>query len=72
MADTHEFSEDELDEFEESMDERKRPTIGGKNQTTYSNKPYDEAIEVSQDLSMAESYDMRDKVIRFLLIFVIF
>ena len=27
----------------------------------YTNKPYDEAIEFSQDLSVAESYDGRDK-----------
>jgi hypothetical protein len=26
-------------------------------------KPYDEVIEVSQDLSMAESYDGRGKVL---------
>lgn len=54
-----EFS-DGLDEFEESIDERKRPPI--KNQTAYKDKPYDEAFEVSQELSMAESYDGRDKV----------
>lgn len=27
----------------------------------YSNKPYDEAFEFSQDLSVAESFDGRDK-----------
>ena len=34
------------------------------NATNFQNKPYDEAYEVSQDLSMAESYDGRDKVSR--------
>ena len=29
--------------------------------TAFSNKPYDEAYEISQDLSMAESYDGREK-----------
>jgi hypothetical protein len=49
------------DEFEESVEERKqRPMM--KNQTAYKDKPYDEAFEVSQDLSMAESFDGRDKV----------
>jgi hypothetical protein len=62
-ADDHEFSDEELDVFEESMDDKQRNAVAGRNQTTYANKPYDEAIEVSQDLSMAESYDMRDKVI---------
>jgi hypothetical protein len=61
-ADDHEFSDEELDVFEESMDDKQRNAVAGRNQTTYANKPYDEAIEVSQDLSMAESYDMRDKV----------
>ena len=28
----------------------------------YNDKPYDEAFEISQDLSVAESYDGRDKV----------
>ena len=32
------------------------------NVTNFHNKPYDEAYDVSQDLSMAESYDGRDKV----------
>jgi len=50
---------DELDEFEASVDESHHQK--NKNQTTYSNKPYDEAFEISQDLSMAESYDGRDK-----------
>ncbi|KAJ1439730.1 hypothetical protein B484DRAFT_391627, partial [Ochromonadaceae sp. CCMP2298] len=51
-----EFS-DELDEFEESVDEKKAKNL--KNSTAYQNKPYDEAYEVSQDLSMAESFDGR-------------
>lgn len=33
------------------------------NVTSFQNKPYDEAYEISQDLSMAESYDGREKVI---------
>lgn len=55
---------DELDEFEESIDETKQRgafAANNRNQTTYSDKPYDEAYEISQDLSMAESYDGRDK-----------
>lgn len=60
--DSSEFSDDGLDEFEESMEDRnKKPPL--KNQTAYSNKPYDEAYELSQDLSMAESFDGREKVI---------
>jgi len=54
---------DELDEFEESMEDHKqRDNITNKKQINYTNKPYDEAFEISQDLSMAESYDGRDKV----------
>jgi hypothetical protein len=30
--------------------------------TNFQNKPYDEAYDISQDLSMAESYDGREKV----------
>lgn len=55
-----EFS-DGLDEFEESIDEKRRPPI--KSNTAFKDKPYDEAYELSQDLSMAESFDGRDKVI---------
>jgi hypothetical protein len=58
-GDSGEFS-DELDAFEESIDESKQKAL--RNQTTYNNKPYDEAIDISQDLSMAESYDGREKV----------
>eukprot|EP01033_Poteriospumella_lacustris_P015399 gene15399-11007_t len=53
-----EFS-DGLDEFEESIDEKRRPPI--KSNTAFKDKPYDEAYELSQDLSMAESFDGRDK-----------
>lgn len=58
MEDPDEFS-DGLDEFEASMEERKQSKPNNKNQTTYANKPYDEAFEVSAELSMAESYDGR-------------
>jgi hypothetical protein len=58
-----EFS-DELDEFEESIDETKQKNL--RNQTTFSNKPYDEAFEVSQDLSVNESFDGREKAFHFL------
>lgn len=47
---------DELDEFEASGDGREAK----KGQTAYSNKPYDEAFEISHDLSVAESFDGRD------------
>ena len=68
--DSSEFSDDGLDEFEESMEDRKqKPPL--KNQTSYSNKPYDEAYELSQDLSMAESYDGREKVRELIFIFEI-
>jgi len=49
-----EFS-DELDEFEESVDEAKH----SRRAVPQYNKPYDEAYEVSQDLSVAESFDGR-------------
>jgi hypothetical protein len=56
--------DDDLDEFEESADERNMKKKAG---TTFVNKPYDEAFEISQDLSVAESFDGRDhKVIHFL------
>lgn len=58
MDESGEFS-DELDEFEESVDDAKQKAL--KNHTAYDNKHYDEAYEVSQDLSMAESFDGRDK-----------
>lgn len=56
---------DELDEFEESFDDHKQKeniSNNGKKPINYTNKPYDEAFEISQDLSMAESYDGREKV----------
>jgi hypothetical protein len=52
---------DDLDEFEYSQGDEKF-SRQHKNQTTFSNKPWDEAHEVSQDLSVAESFDARDKV----------
>ena len=64
--DSGEFS-DELDEFEESVDDRNyrkgdRGAKGGPaSNATYANKPYDEAYELSQDLSLAESYDGREQ-----------
>lgn len=58
--DSSEFSDDGLDEFEESMEDRKQKPPS-KNQTAFANKPYDEAYDLSQDLSMAESYDGREK-----------
>jgi hypothetical protein len=66
MDENSEDFSDGLDEFEESIDETKQRggyTANNKNQTTYSDKPYDEAYEISQDLSMAESYDGRDKLV---------
>lgn len=65
-----EFS-DELDEFEESVEEHKNQLAKkANNQTTYNNKPYDEAYEVSQDLSMAESFDGRKDVSTFILFII--
>ena len=61
MDESDEFS-DGLDEFEASIDENKQKALN-KNRTTYQDKPYDEAYEISQDLSMAESFDGRDKVL---------
>ena len=58
LENSDDFS-DELDEFEESQDDT---NLKKKNVTNFQNKPYDEAYEVSQDLSMAESYDGREKV----------
>lgn len=55
MNSEDEFS-DELDEFEESGEEK--PTKRG---TEVQNKQYDEAYEVSQDLSVNESYDGRNQ-----------
>jgi hypothetical protein len=63
MDESDEFS-DGLDDFEASIDENKQKALN-KNRTTYQDKPYDEAYEISQDLSMAESFDARDKVCLF-------
>jgi len=49
---------DGLDEFEASAEERQAKGKGSAQ--NYTNKPYDEAYELSQDLSVAESYDGRD------------
>ena len=49
---------DELEEFEMSQDESNLKKKGAQ---SFANKPYDEAYELSQDLSMAESFDGRDK-----------
>ena len=49
---------DGLDEFEASAEERSAKKKA--DQQTYANEPYDEAYEISQDLSVAESYDGRD------------
>lgn len=69
MDESEEFS-DGLDEFEESMEERKSKPPP-KTNSAY-NKPYDEAFEVSNDLSVAESYDFRDKVNLFFVYFIKF
>lgn len=54
------FDDDELlDEYEESHDQD--PRIQKKGAQAVANQKYDEAYELSQDLSMAESYDGRDK-----------
>eukprot|EP01041_Mallomonas_annulata_P003240 gene3240-6411_t len=59
MSDYEDGSDDgEMDEFEESVDEREHKT---QNDKTFANKPYDEAYEVSQDLSLAESFDGRQQ-----------
>lgn len=47
---------DGLDEFEASGEEQ----LKKKASQNISNKPYDEAYEISADLSMAESFDGRD------------
>ncbi len=47
---------DGLDEFEASGEEQQKK----KGAQSYVNKPYDEAYEISADLSMAESFDGRE------------
>jgi intraflagellar transport protein 46 len=49
---------DGLEEFEESVDET---NFNKRNDTKFKDKPYDEAVEFSQDLSVNESYDARAK-----------
>jgi intraflagellar transport protein 46 len=62
MDEISDSNSDELDEFEQSVgDDDKHGSGNRKGGTTYVNKPYDEAFEISQDLSMAESFDGRDK-----------
>jgi len=56
------FGDEFSDEFEESNGDTPGP--GAKGKTSFQNKPYDEAFDVSQDLSMTESYDGRDTVKR--------
>jgi hypothetical protein len=52
-------SDSDLDEFEESKGDAPQMKRG-QDSSHMQNKPYDEAYEVSQDLSMAESYDGRE------------
>ena len=54
------LSEDDLDEFEYSEDDNKHKNQ--KNTTKFKDEKYDEALEFSHDLSVAESFDARDKV----------
>ena len=51
---------DGLDEFEASGEEQ----LKKKGAQSYVNKPYDEAYEISADLSMAESYDGKEAKVR--------
>ena len=54
MSDSGDLS-DGLDEFEASGEEQRKTKA-----QNVSNKPYDEAYEISADLSMAESFDGRE------------
>lgn len=58
MDESGNLSED--DEFEISGDHKMAKEYKGA--TAQANKPWDEAYEVSQDLSVAESVDMKDRV----------
>ena len=58
MSDSGDLS-DGLDEFEASGEEPRKTRA-----QNVSNKPYDEAYEISADLSMAESFDGRDAKVR--------
>ena len=58
MEKSGDFEGEFSDEFEESGGNNSPQKRGG---NSYTNKPYDEAFDVSQDLSVAESYDGRDR-----------
>jgi hypothetical protein len=58
MSDSGDLS-DGLDEFEASGEEQRKTKA-----QNVSNKPYDEAYEISADLSMAESFDGREAKVR--------
>jgi len=58
MEKSGDFEGEFSDEFEESGGNNSPQKKGG---NSYTNKPYDEAFDVSQDLSVAESYDGRDR-----------
>eukprot|EP01031_Cornospumella_fuschlensis_P040643 gene40643-49553_t len=62
MEESGDFSDEGLDEFEESVEDKRKPAQHNNKNQTYKDKPYDEAYEISQDLSMAESFDAREKV----------
>ena len=51
------------DEMEDSFEESKGNTNGKKLQT-YENKPYDAGVELSNDFSVADSYDQNDYKVR--------
>jgi hypothetical protein len=57
------LSEDDLDEYEYSEDDAKHKNQNLKNQNSYDSKPFDDAYDISQDLSIAESFDAREKVL---------
>jgi intraflagellar transport protein 46 len=59
MDNSEDFGDEFSDEFEESNGDM--PTSGKKGAQSFANKPYDEALDISQDLSMAESFDGREK-----------
>jgi intraflagellar transport protein 46 len=59
MDNSEDFGDEFSDEFEESGGSV--PPSGKKKPQSYQNRPYDEAFDISQDLSMAESFDGRDK-----------
>lgn len=55
-----EFSDDGMgDSFEES-----KGNNNGKKLQTYENKPYDAGVELSNDFSVADSYDQNDTKVR--------